>query len=453
MLGATGRRWLVLATLLTGLCTVYYREGLGRRPAKKKTKQCDLAKHDRASKSIDLSGCKHPNLATLPEFTQLEKLDLGSTGLETTPVHQNLKILLLGGNKGLTATGDLTTMSSLHFLGMRGCGLKHVNGNDLPTSLTSVVFTDNSIESLQNLDNLINLRKLMLSHNKLTEVPVDLPVDTLELIRISANPNLQNLPTTHSLWSGRTLAWIACSGTRIQRNSDRGEILLDLIHKNTIHMKGYLGSGASGTVQEGTWQGHKVAVKTFKQASSDGKSTDEIEILKRIHHDDIVLAYGIIENPLGVVVELVDGAKGLGRPPSMDTVVRNIKPNFEITENLVVSALNAVYRAMVYLHSRGVAHGDLYAHNILWTETPGGDYNVKLSDFGASWFVPHDLQRVVQAVEVRAFGTLADDLREWCGTGCTAATSGRLSAITVTCHRRLESRPTFDDLRLLVELL
>ena len=73
-------------------------------------------------------------------------------------------------------------------------------------------------------------------------------------------------------------------------------------------------------------------------------------------------------------------------------------------------AARAVASALAHVHSRNVAHGDVYGHNILVidaTET------VKLGDFGAASFYGNLApapRRLLQRVEVRAFGVLAAEL-------------------------------------------
>ena len=62
--------------------------------------------------------------------------------------------------------------------------------------------------------------------------------------------------------------------------------------------------------------------------------------------------------------------------------------------------------AAAQLHSRGILHGDLYAHNILWN--PRGD--CLLGDFGAASFYPESASRSFESIEVRAFGHLLGEL-------------------------------------------
>jgi serine/threonine protein kinase len=65
------------------------------------------------------------------------------------------------------------------------------------------------------------------------------------------------------------------------------------------------------------------------------------------------------------------------------------------------------------MHTQGVMHGDLYAHNILWNEKG----ECLLGDFGAASFLPtHDekFRQGLQRIEVRAFGCLLEELLERC---------------------------------------
>ena len=64
---------------------------------------------------------------------------------------------------------------------------------------------------------------------------------------------------------------------------------------------------------------------------------------------------------------------------------------------------------LAHLHGRGIAHGDLYAHNIL----VDGEGHALLSDFGAAshprCLAPHQ-QDGFRRIEARAYGCLLDDL-------------------------------------------
>jgi len=69
--------------------------------------------------------------------------------------------------------------------------------------------------------------------------------------------------------------------------------------------------------------------------------------------------------------------------------------------------------AAQHLHGQGLLHGDLYAHNILHN----GRGAALLGDFGAASFFERKnvaLAQALQAIEVRAFACLLEELLERC---------------------------------------
>ena len=71
------------------------------------------------------------------------------------------------------------------------------------------------------------------------------------------------------------------------------------------------------------------------------------------------------------------------------------------------------------MHSNGIAHGDIYGHNVLVSrgqDGPLGDGSfAKLFDFGASFFYPRREASwsFIEAAEVRAFGLLLKDMIDY----------------------------------------
>jgi tRNA A-37 threonylcarbamoyl transferase component Bud32 len=66
--------------------------------------------------------------------------------------------------------------------------------------------------------------------------------------------------------------------------------------------------------------------------------------------------------------------------------------------------------ALAYLHSRGVSHGDFYAHNIM---LEGGSGHAVLCDFGAAFCYDREAAGGFwEAMEVRAFGLFMQGLVE-----------------------------------------
>lgn len=107
----------------------------------------------------------------------------------------------------------------------------------------------------------------------------------------------------------------------------------------------------------------------------------------------------------------------LGNPPSFDSITRDTFPN---DKKLSISEINQILhdicQAAMHLHSCGIMHGDLYAHNIL-SKSCGKSL---LTDFGAASFTKGVFgeksveSKLLEQIEVRAFGNLADDLLRLC---------------------------------------
>jgi serine/threonine protein kinase len=101
----------------------------------------------------------------------------------------------------------------------------------------------------------------------------------------------------------------------------------------------------------------------------------------------------------------------LAGPPSLDSCSRDVYPaGLRIAAPIVLRLARQMADAVAHLHRQGVMHGDLYAHNILWNPASG---EALLSDFGAATLLPMGqptLSRALQALEVRAFGCLLEEL-------------------------------------------
>jgi predicted unusual protein kinase regulating ubiquinone biosynthesis (AarF/ABC1/UbiB family) len=79
---------------------------------------------------------------------------------------------------------------------------------------------------------------------------------------------------------------------------------------------------------------------------------------------------------------------------------------FETTQLLKVC--HGVASALTYLHSQGICHGDVYAHNILVDRQSG---HAVICDFGASYCYDATVAgRFWEAMEVRAFGLFMHDM-------------------------------------------
>jgi hypothetical protein len=196
-------------------------------------------------------------------------------------------------------------------------------------------------------------------------------------------------------------------------------------------------------------------VKLFKGAvTSDGLPHSEMAAcISAGQHVHLIAVKGkIAEHPTGaegLVLELIDPAfRNLGGPPSLDSCTRDVyAPGTEFSLQAALRIALGIAAAAAHLHTQGIMHGDLYAHNILYTEV--GDS--LLGDFGAAcFFDPADLGRAeaLQRLEVRAFGCLLEDLQAHCpALAATPAMQAGWLALQQRCLQpAVAARPLFAEI-------
>jgi hypothetical protein len=147
------------------------------------------------------------------------------------------------------------------------------------------------------------------------------------------------------------------------------------------------------------------------------------------------------EGTEGLVMGLVDPSfVTLAGPPSLASCTRDVyAEEARWTPNVALRIARDIASAMQHLHARGILHGDLYAHNILWHAQRGG----RLGDFGAAWMtgaLDAAQTRAFQALEMRAFGCLLEELLE----RCTDAVPASVTMLKDRCLQPdAAARPTF----------
>jgi len=151
------------------------------------------------------------------------------------------------------------------------------------------------------------------------------------------------------------------------------------------------------------------------------------------------------EGTQGLVLDLVSPAyRNLAGPPSFESCTRDVYDDAtRFSWQSLLAIAGGIASAVAQLHERGIAHGDLYAHNILWD----GAHDALLGDFGAaSFFTPEDEQaRGLQRLEARAFGCLLEELLQRCGD--EAAQRARLEQLRAQCFDPdPRQRPTFAEI-------
>jgi hypothetical protein len=463
-------------------------------------------------------------------LTQLRSLNLAGNALTELPEAfsglTELHTLFFLGNAFSSIPLLLGRLPKLFMLSFKSCRLQAVHASSLAPSLGWLILTDNQLQELPPaLGQLRCLRKLMLASNRLQALPDMSGLQALELVRLSDN-RLRQLPL--SLLQLPRLAWLALGGNELPPLS-RGQaqaLLLSgagsssssskrrqLQHFQLLQL---LGEGASGRVYAARERGEEeeeeeaaqqqqsapaatVAVKVFKEASSDGRPLDELAACLALsaqpaHENLLSLSAYVAElapvpapaaeatpaeaapaaeaaagpfSQLAAVLELCRGMRGLGRPPSFASVTRDCYPAgcAPPALNLLQAAHigRAVASAAAHLHRAGLAHGDIYAHNVLLGEELWGgeekegqqqqqqqqaqaqaqeggraqrepsplasSLRVKLCDLGAAFF--YDRAATVEAallqrIELRGWAVLLQELLAlWQqGPGSSASSSG-----------------------------
>jgi serine/threonine protein kinase/tetratricopeptide (TPR) repeat protein len=119
-----------------------------------------------------------------------------------------------------------------------------------------------------------------------------------------------------------------------------------------------------------------VALKLFHGACDPDQVMQEGRMLARVRHENVVTIYGadMIDGVAGIWMELVHGK-------TLDDIVKGSGP-LPAREAAAVGA--DVARALGAIHSAGLLHCDVKAHNVVW-ETGG---RVVLMDLGAGRLAP-----------------------------------------------------------------
>ena len=428
-----------------------------------------LSIHDIESLTeLDLANC---NLNHLPETirfaTNLVKLDVSFNPLITLPSElehcTKLDTLFVSNCPGIkdSLPPVLGKMNSITRLGWKSGSLTNLDDHpeSIPPNLVHFILTHNKIQSIRNIQvfkRLSKVRKLMLSHNQMKMLNGQglLHLHELELLRLGGNIGLisdgNSLP--HELWNLPKLKWLTLPMGNEQRKnitstSQVPKIALSLLQPRGTANNNILGQGASGKVTAYSWNGQQVAVKRIRGVTSDGTAEDELAMYATLGSVDmethrvvgcLALFYdgncfqgndGSLELPKsvglttslhkhsnsmecnrGIVMKrLPDNLVDLALPPTIVEVTRDRYENRMFTSSFVYNVLKDIASALTYLHEHaGIAHGDLYAHNIKVDE----DGRAFLLDLGASYSFSlyPQFREDAKRFEMQAFCVLSQEL-------------------------------------------
>jgi hypothetical protein len=381
----------------------------------------------------------------------LEILDLSGNQLKALPddlprLHK-LRVIFCSDNRFTELPEVLGQCDQLSMMGFKANRIKHVSPHALPPRLRWLILTDNALTALPSeIGRCTQMQKLMLAGNQLKALPSELAhCKNLELLRISAN-QLAEFPEW--LLQLPRLTWLAFAGNPFAQALEAQA----LANAPTPHMawpelqlQHQLGEGASGVIHQATRRTDKgeqtVAVKLFKGAvTSDG--WPDCEMAACMHagaHPHLVSAMARVtkhpDDKQALVMPLIPPEFGnLASPPNLESCTRDVyakgkRFNWPATLRIAKGMASAAQ----HLHTRGILHGDFYAHNILHTS----DGDALLSDFGAAAFFDVNdatLAQGLEKLEARALGCLLEELALQCDAS-SLHSAAEAEKNTATSHK------------------
>ena len=395
----------------------------------------------------------------------LEILDLSFNKLSQLPENfsdfKKLKIAFFSDNDFTIFPEVLAKCPSLTMIGFKSNNINHIPENTFPIDLQWLILTNNCITEIpKSIGNCHKLQKVAFSGNQIKALPIEMAnCKNLELLRIAAN-QLSEFPQW--LLSLPRLSWLAYAGNPFSKtNHIKDE--LPLIEWNDLSLKEILGQGASGVISKATWntsQIKEVAIKVFKgEVTSDGFPEDEMNAcIAAGDHQNLVTVIGKIKNhpeqKMGLVLELIPPTfKNLAGPPNFDTCTRDtFKEETQFSAETILKISKSIADAAKHLHSKGIMHGDLYAHNTLFDD----DANTIFGDFGAATI--YDLNDTnssyFERLDVRAFGCLMEDLLNLVDENKKKeALYLCLLGLKIACLKEnITDRPSFYDIKLMLDI-
>jgi serine/threonine protein kinase len=195
-----------------------------------------------------------------------------------------------------------------------------------------------------------------------------------------------------------------------------------------------IGKGAFGSVYKafnyGT--GETVAVKQIKLVDvpkSELRMIEaEIDLLKNLHHDNIVKYIGFVKtaDSLNIILEFCENG-------SLHSICKSYG---KFPENLVGVYMTQVLEGLQYLHKEGIIHRDIKGANILTTK----DGTVKLADFGVSTSTLAGPDKEAQVVGTPYW--MAPEIIQLSG----AASASDIWSVGCTVIELLQGKPPYHNL-------
>ena len=367
------------------------------------------------------------NLAAFPLdvlslFDSLEILDLSNNPLSSLPndfsrLHK-LKIAFFSDCNFTIFPPQLAKCRSLEMIAFKNNHMTKIPEGAFPRKLRWLILTNNEIKEIPaSIGHCHRLQKCMLAGNRLTSLPAEMAhCRKLGLLRLSSN-HLTTLPDW--LFQMPELSFLSFAGNPCApAPSFADNPILDDISWSALSVQHLLGEGASGIISKGTWTAkdgdRDVAIKVFKgELTSDGSPMDEMNAcITAGQHPNLIDPIGKIHGhpeKKGLVLQLIPPHyTNLGGPPTLESCTRDsFPPDTVFSAVQCRSILYGIASAAKHIHERGIAHGDLYAHNTLIDKSG----HALLGDFGAATIYGNSSKKEeIEKLEVLAFGHMIEDL-------------------------------------------
>lgn len=390
---------------------------------------------------VDLScGLTKFPMELLELADSLEILDLSNNQLTCLPEEfsqfKALRIAFFNNNQFEEFPPVLKQCPNLSMISFKGNQIHTVGKDVLSSKIRWLILTNNKLTQLPaSIGQLSRLQKLMLAGNQLERLPDELAqCKNLELMRIAAN-RLRSLPDW--VFSLPRLTWLAYAGNPFCETDERYDAAsvkaatseLRAIASTELQQGKILGQGASGIIYKGQWHptdagsadatGHslakEVAIKLFKgDITSDGSPVDEMQAcIAAGSHPNLVNVLGRYhgDGQDGLVLSFIPPEyRNLGGPPSLESCTRDTySDETTFTLPIILRIAQGIASAVAHLHTQGIMHGDVYAHNILVND----EGHCIFGDFGAASFYNRSggaIASGLEKMESRAFGCLLEDL-------------------------------------------
>lgn len=367
--------------------------------------------YDPQSKKLTLRGASYLPQEVFAYADDIEILDASEGTMislpDELPQLHKMRVAFFSQHAFATVPEVLGACLSLEVLGLKSCNISTVSANALPSGLRWLILTDNRITELPpSIGSLKQLQKVALAGNQLHALPEEMAACTqIEFLRIAAN-NFESIPS----WVLQLpkLAWYGDSNVNMVAASQQA---LPKISWNDVERGELIGQSPSSQVFAGVLKKTQqpVAIKIYKNGIvSDGFPADDMRAsIAAAGHPQVTRVIAILENEALIMERIPSEYTQLGLPPTLDSITRDsFTPGQQRDATHLKNVLADVARAGAHLHSRGIMHGDLYAHNIL----TNADGHSILGDFGAASLYDPSADTTRELIDVRAFGYLVDDL-------------------------------------------